>query len=44
MIAELAGHADVRTTRAYVSVAERRCGDAIEVAFNQGRTGLAQAR
>ena len=40
VIAELAGHADVRTTRAYVSVAQRRCADAIEVAFTRGAPAL----
>jgi integrase/recombinase XerD len=44
VIAELAGHADVRTTRAYVSVAERRLEAAIADTFDRGRSGLARAR
>jgi len=43
VIAELAGHADVRTTRAYVTVAQRRCAEAVDATFNQGRSGYAQA-
>jgi hypothetical protein len=42
VIAELAGHADVRTSRGYVEVAAERCHRAIAEAFDGGRAGLAR--
>jgi len=43
VIAELAGHADVRTSRGYIDVASQRLDAAIVEAFERARSGLAQA-
>jgi len=43
VIAELAGHADVRTSRGYVDVAAHRLERAVADAFDHGRGALARA-